>query len=105
MSKFVAIINVPGYSPMDDDPPVFDTAREAWEYLAGERERGEEDSSDDPDQEYTDTARQLRTAAGFGIAAAEITYPNGTGVVYGCTPGSDSDHDLGLTYSVVIVNE
>lgn len=30
MTNYVAIINTPGYSPMDDDPPVFDNARDVW---------------------------------------------------------------------------
>lgn len=50
---FLATVNVPGYLPEDNDPPVFDTPQEAWQYLADERERGEDsaDYSDfDPDR-------------------------------------------------------
>lgn len=39
ITRYVATINVPGYLPMDDDPPVFDSAREAWQYLVGEVDR------------------------------------------------------------------
>lgn len=101
---FAAIINTPGYLSEQDEPPVFDTAREAWEYLANEREEAEDAAADyDPNEEYTDTARQLRTAAGFGTAAAEMTYPDGTGVIYGDTPGGRM-HDLGVAYSVISVS-
>jgi hypothetical protein len=85
---YVATINVPGYLPMDDDPPEFDTAREAWEWLAQERQAAEEDA-DIP--EWSETQSTLRLFADGSP---------GTGVVYGTTPGYDGDHDLGLVYSV-----
>lgn len=73
MTRYVATINTPDYMPWDDDPPVFDTANEAWEYLASERERAE-DSADWPDDseeqfEYTDTLAALRY-----IASGERTF-------------------------------
>jgi hypothetical protein len=102
MIRFVATVNIPGYLPMDDDPPVFDTARDAWAYLADERRRGEDDT-DGP--ECTDTVSALDY-----IASGEHQHGNpledwptavdGTGTVYGSTPGSDSPHDLGLAYGV-----
>jgi len=104
--RFVAIINVPGYMPMDDDPATFDTAQEAWDYLADERTNAEDDFEGEA---YSDT-RELLAAlgeqahwrhqeaaewlAGNGLAA------DGTGTVYGDTPGYEGEHDLGLAYSV-----
>jgi hypothetical protein len=87
----MATVNVPGYLPMDDDPPVFDTPREAWDYLADERERGE-DNADDADH--------------FDIVATvtAMAMIDGPGVVVGPTPGYDGDHDLGLAYCVTAVS-
>jgi hypothetical protein len=87
---YLATENVPGYLPQDDDPPVFGTPAEAWEYLAGERRRGEDDT---PGDVYSDTVDELEAAA------ASL----GEGTVYGATPGYDGDHDLGLAYSVTLV--
>lgn len=105
MIRFVAIVNIPGYLPMDDEPPVFDTAQEAWAFLADERRRGEDDTEG---EEYTNTVAALDY-----IASGEHVHGNphegwptnadGTGTVYGSTPGSDSPHDLGLAYSVTAV--
>jgi hypothetical protein len=113
-ARFMAIVNVPGYLPEDDDPPVFDTAQSAWKYLADERERGE-DSAEygafDPDQfEYSDTLRSLRYAAGPDVVYGSSHEDNplnadGTGVIYGSTPGYDGDHDLGLAYCVTLAVE
>jgi len=73
---FVATVHVPGYMPMDDDPPVFDTASEAWAYLATERER-DEDQDDSP--EYTDIVHALRFLAEnpdeYGLPLADPTRP------------------------------
>jgi hypothetical protein len=91
---YVATVNVPGYLPMDDDPPTFDTAAGAWAYLADERER-DEDAAETEDEEYSDTVTRLRY-----LAETE----HGTGVVYGCTPGREGEiHDLGLAYCVTLV--
>ncbi|HTF53580.1 MAG TPA: hypothetical protein VK735_39560 [Pseudonocardia sp.] len=114
-TRYVATINVPGYLPTGgDEPAVFDSAQEAWEYLADERERGEDNSPEWVDGnwsgEYTatrETLAVLGTAAHWqgemsewlaehGLAA------DGTGTVHGATPGYDGDHDLGLSYSVSV---
>lgn len=108
--KFVAIINVPGYLPMDDEPPVFDTAQEAWVYLADEREHSEDSAPFDADAidagKYSDTwTYLLRLAAGEHRHndPSEVwpTNADGTGTVYGETPGREgNEHDLGLAYTV-----
>ncbi len=103
---FVATINVPGYLPMDDDPPTFDTAQEAWAYLAEERERDEDQFPDDePIGEYTETLGYLRYAAGPEVTYGSPSedYPlgvDGTGTIYGSTPGYSGRNDLGLAYCV-----
>ncbi len=94
MSGYVATVNTPGYLPQDDEPPVFDTAREAWEYLADQREREEEDSEPDApaDQELSDTYHEL------------WLHRDEPGTVYGPTPGYQGSHDLGLAYCVTPVD-
>lgn len=87
-SGFVATMNVPGYLPMDDEPPVFETTGEAWSYLADERERAEDETGEG---EYSGTYQTLRENANNGA---------GIGVVYGDTPGYTGEHDLGMAYCV-----
>lgn len=105
---YVATINVPGYLP-EGEPAEFDTPAEAWDYLAEERERGEDAHEDwEGDTglgEYSSTLSTLRY-----IASGEHEHGNphedtptnldGTGTVYGHTPGYDGEHDLGLAYCV-----
>lgn len=110
---YAAITNTPGYSPMDDDPPYFDTAAEAWCYLADERKRCEDDF-EVPGESYSGTALALEH---FGYdevwpKAAETTagyHPHiaihGTGTIYGDTPGYSGDHDLGVAYTVLLVTD
>jgi hypothetical protein len=99
-SGYVATVNVPGYLPMDDDPPVFGTAREAWAYLADERKRDDDawvpDNADDPDgpASLDETTLALEAAERDGMRE---------GTIYGPTPGYDGAHDLGLAYSVTYV--
>ncbi|USH45906.1 hypothetical protein SEA_VIEENROSE_71 [Streptomyces phage VieEnRose] len=98
--RYLAVINIPGYCPMDDDPPKFENAWEAWEYLADERERDEDSAEYPPESpmayEYSQTVVELRV-----LALDESSEP---GTVYGETPGhEDSDHDLGLAYTVMEV--
>lgn len=96
---YLATVNVPGYLPMDDDPPVFDTISDAWSYLADERRNSEDaaetiglnDSTDPDPAPYSDTVNALDAAASAGIS---------TGAIYGDTPGYDGSHDLGLAYTV-----
>lgn len=90
---YEAIINVPGYLPMADQPAIFDTAKEAWQYLADERERGLEDVEEISDDDVWH----------YLVAQATDVDDPGVGTAYGSTPGIDSEHDLGLAYSVVVV--
>jgi hypothetical protein len=109
--KFAATINIPGYLPLADETPVFDTAQDAWGYLAEERELAEDYAPVDPDTghetgEYSGTWGHLKY-----IASGEHQHGNpnedwptnadGTGTVYGGNmTGPDDEHDLGLAYTV-----
>jgi hypothetical protein len=78
---------------MDDDPPVFDSPRDAWSWLA-ERRRESEDFAVDVTGDggpYSSTVDELDA-----YASSE----HGPDTIYGDTPGYDGDHDLGLAYSV-----
>ena len=107
--RYLATINTPGYLPMDDDPPVFDTAQEAWAYLAEERKVAEDSAEFEPDDpaqyEYSDFYAMLEFVASddhdHGSPLADPrTNPDGSGCFIGDNPGYDGDHDLGLAYSV-----
>jgi hypothetical protein len=100
--KFLATLNTPGYSPWDDDPPTFDEPRQAWEYLADSR-RDAEDSAFNPgdDTGFSETVNTLESL-GNGTLSLDEVGTDGTGTVYGDTPGYDGDHDLGLAYNVTV---
>ena len=85
---FLATINVPGYLPTDNDPPVFDTAREAWEYLW---------------DEHTD-ACDYELPLADSHTFADMRNREALGSVIMPTPNYDGDHDLGLVYSVTEVH-
>lgn len=85
---YLAIINVPGYSPMAEEPAEFETIAEAWEWLAEERRRSEDE--DESTGDYSDTV----SALGYMAMSPKCDS------VYGPTPGYDGDHDLGLVYTV-----
>lgn len=87
--EYVAIINVPGYSPWAEENAEFATIKEAWEYLADERRRQEDENDFEG---YTDTVRSL----GYMAEAKEPICDS----VYGSTPGYEGDHDLGMVYTV-----
>lgn len=99
--KYVATMNVPGYLPWsDDEPPVFDTAGEAWAYLAERRREQEDDAFNAEDlaggEPYSNTADTLEMCAVNG----------GDGTVYGSNPGLfESPSDLGIAYCVTEVDE
>jgi hypothetical protein len=101
------MMNTPGYLPVTE-LLVFASAAEAWDYLREERERQEDDEA--PDEEnYSATREQLATLAtaehwqdGAPVTLGPID-ATGAGTVYGPTPGTDSEHDLGIAYSVTVV--
>jgi hypothetical protein len=98
--SYVAIINVPGYLPDSmDEPATFETAREAWDYLASERKRSEDDTYTEGDGGYSGTLRELQSLAQYDANQEDSLL---AGTVYGPTPGYEGDHDLGLAYSVEI---
>jgi hypothetical protein len=111
MSTYVATINVPGYLPMDDEPPTFDTPSEAWWYLYHERCDADWQDVDLPTEGHDHSPYTLcpicsevedsETADELGRHAIE----GREGVVYGPTPGYRGDHDLGLAYSVTLIED
>jgi hypothetical protein len=95
MIMFQAIINTPGYLSNQDELPEFETAAQAWEHLASERQRDlENDMNDDADLVEEDQAL---------IEMDSHAEDGNLGTVYGRTPGYDGDHDLGVAYSVIEV--
>lgn len=99
MGRYVATINVPGYTPEDDDPPLFDTAQEAWEWLADERERDEDEVS--PDGPHSVTLDDMRALAQADTEGQD--YSKGGQAIFGDNPYYTGEHDLGLVYSVTEV--
>lgn len=98
---YTATVNTPGYLPSSDDgPAVFDTASDAWTYLADAR-RSQEDEVEfaDPagadiretNSYYSETVDKLDAYASAG---------HGPDTVYGATPGYGGSHDLGVAYTV-----
>lgn len=104
MTMYVATVNVPGYLPMDDDPPVFDTAQEAWQYLSDEYQQDGESAWEPMDANDPDGPQQLNGPALALERFATLDVAN-EGTVYVGTPGYDGDHDLGLAYSVTWTDE
>lgn len=100
----MAWVNVPGCLPMEDDPPTFDTATEAWKWLADERMISEETMAcrgcDDPACKWGEWAPYSSTVADL-LLLGEQSDRAKAGVIYGETPGYHGDHDLGLAYRVV----
>lgn len=94
MSRYAAIINTPGYLPMDDEPPVFDTAREAWQYLVAEVERSWDEYPEDTNGACVEAHTQLHNIDQTTV-----------GTIYAPTPGYEGDHDLGMAYSVEYVED
>jgi len=97
--SYVATINVPGYLP-EGEPAEFDTAAEAWAYLEGERECRESEVTNDSTFVASECLSELRRIAEAAQWAQPVS--DGTGTVYGNTPGYDGTHDLGLAYCVSI---
>lgn len=99
---FEAIVNTPGYLPMADDATTFDSASDAWAWLADERGR-EEDQAEE--RFYSDAlmlmARLGEVASVWPQDTPEWMATARVGTVYAGTPGYDGEHDLGLAYTVV----
>lgn len=92
MSGYIATINVPGYLPMSDDVDVFEAAEDAWQFLLEEY-----DSAAD----YLELTYEQRVRWEQDRDSIKFSRDRGlVDVVYVGTPGSDSEHDLGLAYSV-----
>lgn len=84
-NRYEAWINTPGYLPHDDEPSIFDTPAEAWEWLA-ERRTHHAEQVEDYDDDAAERLREQRT-------------PH---AVYVGTPGYHGEHDLGLVYTVSV---
>jgi len=103
---YLATVNVPGYLPMGDELPTFDTAQEAWSYLCDERERDEENGDDEDNYSITRETLACLATPTSGIpevASCMVDARTLCGTVYGPTPGCNGDHDLGLAYSVDVI--
>src|SRR5262245_30757025 len=100
---YVANVHIPGYVP-ESDMPGFETPREAWGYLAHERERDCETAEVDPQED--DSYLDLRRLADGGsrrdgrLITGHVDGGDAAGWVRGDTPGREGDHDLGLIYEV-----
>jgi hypothetical protein len=94
MVRYVATINVPGYMSMDDDPPVFETAAEAWAYLVSEVDRSWDEYPEDRNGACIEAHTQMHNLD-----------QDREGTVYAPTPGYDGDHDLGLAYTVSVFED
>lgn len=115
--SYVATINVPGYLPMDVDPPIFETAREAWEYLASEYVCDSDyapdpyayepdDPSDPQGPHHQSGVLWELEARAQGIDELGRCWRSAReGTVYGPTPGYYGNHDLGLAYCVTWTDE
>lgn len=92
--QYVATINTPGYLPDSDDPPTFDTPRDAWQHLVSEVDRFWDDFPEDTNGACVDAHSQMHNI--------DQSKP---GVVNAATPGYEGDHDLGVAYCVTDVTD
>jgi hypothetical protein len=99
MSGYVANIHVPGYLP-EGDMPTFETAAEAWRYLADEMERGE--LSHAPD-DWSDLEGPQSCTSTY-LEVQRMEREDRVGAVHGpsylAPPDEDTSTDLGLVYEV-----
>lgn len=104
---YVATINTPGYLPMDDDPPVFETVAEAWNYLLDEYAMGWNDAEIDGDSDDALPESLGEVYRGTCQCLADAARAEQPGCIYAPTPGREADdpHDLGLAYCVSIAEE
>lgn len=113
--SYLATINVPGYLPDnvdDDSAAVFDTAAEAWQYLADERARAEDDSPEWADHEcdfpgdcdYSETFGELAHRARWAGSGLVCDFET-VGTVLGPMPGYRGIYGRDCAYTVSEVTE
>jgi hypothetical protein len=96
MTRYIATITeVDGQRPEHGE--IFDTAREAWDFLTEQRE----ESEDRTEPTYSAVVQWLRTLAD-GAWSSPIS-SGGTGVVWAPTPGTPYPNP-GLLYSVKAIS-
>lgn len=107
--RYAATINTPGYLPMDENPPIFDTPAEAWSYLKDEYVRSWEDLLDESTHTPGDpTAAELEEQHTNDLRSFEFWVEHArVGYTWMPSPGrlSDDAHDLGFNYSVQLVSQ
>ncbi len=89
MPKYTATIHVPGYMPMDDEPYLYDTPREAWKDLADRIEQSWDNYPEDENEAILEAHTELHNI--------DQDQPGG---FWAPTPGYEGKHDLGLNYEV-----
>ncbi len=103
--RYVAIVNVPGYLPTDDEPPTFDTISEAWWHLYHERCAEERDAINetglcDNCGEPYDDGHDDDSETGKDLAKMAKAVEPEAGTVWGPTPCFVGISDLGWSYTV-----
>lgn len=103
--QWIASIGTPGYLP--DVLERFDSARDAWDFLAQERRELEDQAIEMSEGEdpggYSSTVNVLETLAEGYTSAYEnagMDPDEGTGSIGAEDPTYDGDHPLGLVYGV-----
>lgn len=105
--QYITTINTPGFLPDPDDFAVFDTPKEAWEYLLDEYVTAWNETSYVGDDDPPPPALKAAYDQGVATLTAWTVAPQGgfpgadwTGTAYVPTAGYVGDHDLGKAYSV-----
>jgi hypothetical protein len=87
---FHVIVNQPGYSPMSDNFPRFETIKEAWECVVDELERDYDSDLDLDPEDVEERYRPAITAAMWDHLAPGYVH----------VPGPTNTH-LGMVYNVI----
>lgn len=90
--QYQAIYNSVGYLSEQDEIPLFDTAAEAWGYLA--QERRDHEDGEEVDSGHSIIVQELERRAAISDSPL--------GVVLGDTPGYTGAHDIPIVYEVRI---
>jgi hypothetical protein len=93
--RYAATVNIPGHLPTETDPVIFDTVRDAWTYLEEEYKK----AVDEVDT-TSDTELDLNLTSFTVYSDNEVA-----GTVYTNTPGYEGHFDLGIAYTVSVVEE